>query len=247
MTLPPLFGADDGARPRDDRTLGYGERPPPASPPPAREPEPEPEPRRRRARGSLPVRLVRGMIKLGLLLVACWALLVAAIALYGRRDEARRADAIVVLGAAQYNGRPSPVLEARLDHAVDLYRRGIATTLIVTGGQAPGDTESEAEVSRRWVMRAGVPAAHILTTSGMTTRESMRDVSRLMKQRGLREAVLVSDPFHMLRLKLLAREMGLHGLTSPTRTSPISRSPGQERRFLLRESIGLPLALLGMA
>ena len=190
---------------------------------------------------------MRGLLRLGLILVACWALLVAAIALYGRRDEARPADAIVVLGAAQYNGRPSPVLEARLQHAVDLYRRGIAETLIVTGGQAPGDRESEAEVSRRWAVRAGVPASAILTTRGMTTRESMRDVGRLMEERGLREAVLVSDPFHMLRLKLLAKEMGLHGLTSPTRTSPISRNPGQERRFLLRESIGLPLALLGLA
>jgi uncharacterized SAM-binding protein YcdF (DUF218 family) len=193
------------------------------------------------------VRVVRGLLKLALFLVACWALLVAAIALYGKRDEARRADAIVVLGAAQYNGHPSPVLEARLEHAVDLYRRGLATTLIVTGGQAPGDTVSEAVVSRRWAARAGVPAGSILVTSGMTTRESMGDVARLMKQRGMREAILVSDPFHMLRLKLLAREMGLRGLTSPTRTSPISRNPGQERRFLLRESIGLPLALLGLA
>jgi uncharacterized SAM-binding protein YcdF (DUF218 family) len=182
-----------------------------------------------------------------LFLVACWALLVAAIALYGRRDEQRHADAIVVLGAAQYNGRPSPVLEARLSHAVDLYRQGVAGTLVVTGGRAPGDQVSEAEVSRRWAEHEGVPAAAILVTSGMTTRESMRDAARLLKSRGLHSVVLVSDPFHMLRLKLLAMQMGLHGFTSPTRTSPISRSPAQERRFLLRESIGLPLALLGMA
>ncbi|MFL5383743.1 MAG: YdcF family protein [Longimicrobiaceae bacterium] len=203
--------------------------------------------RERRPRAPLPVRVVRGLLRLLLVLVACWALLVVAIALYGKRDEARRADAIVVLGAAQYNGRPSPVLEARLRHAVDLYRRGLATTLIVTGGQAPGDTVSEAVVSRRWAQKEGVPARSILVTSGMTTRESMHDVARLMKERGMREAILVSDPFHMLRLKLLAKEMGLRGLTSPTRTSPISRNPGQERRFLLRESIGLPLALLGLA
>ena len=188
--------------------------------------------------------MVRGMLKLGLFLVACWALLVAAIALYGKRDEARRADAIVVLGAAQYNGHPSPVLQARLEHAVDLYRRDLASTLIVTGGQAPGDTVSEAVVSRRWAAKAGVPARAILTTSGMTTRESMQDVSRLMKQRGMREAILVSDPFHMLRLKLLAREMGLRGLTSPTRTSPISRNQAEERKHLIRESLSLPFALV---
>ena len=190
---------------------------------------------------------MRGLFRLAMVLVAVWALLVVSIALYGRRDEAAPADAIVVLGAAQYNGHPSPVLEARLQHAVDLYHRGLANTLIVTGGRAPGDQESEAEVARRWAMGQGVPAASLLTASGMTTRESMRDVARLMAERQMHAAVLVSDPFHMLRLKLLAKEFGLRGLTSPTRTSPISRSPGQERRFLLRESIGLPLALVGLA
>ena len=193
------------------------------------------------------MRLVSGTLKLFLFLGACWALLLASIAVYGRRDEARPADAIVVLGAAQYNGHPSPVLEARLQHAVELYRRGLAEHLIVTGGRAPGDRESEGEVSKRWAVRAGVPEDAILVTSGMTTREQMRDVTRLMKDREMKDAVLVSDPFHMLRLKLLALQMGVHGHTSPTRTSPISRNPREERKFLLRESIGLPFALLGIA
>ncbi|HET7232252.1 MAG TPA: YdcF family protein [Longimicrobium sp.] len=187
-------------------------------------------------------------MRLFLLLVAGWALLLAAIAFYGRRDEARQADAIVVLGAAQYNGHPSPVLEARLDHAIDLYRRGIAKTVIMTGGQAPGDTVSEAVVSRRYAVKAGVPRGAILVeTTGMTTRESMAAVGRLMHDRRMGTAVLVSDPFHMLRLKLLAWQVDVKGLTSPTHTSPISRNPGQERKFLLRESIGLPLVLLGLA
>jgi len=193
------------------------------------------------------VRLVRGAIRLFLFLVACWALLLVSIAVYGRRDEARAADAIVVLGAAQYNGHPSPVLEARLQHAVELYRTGKAETLIMTGGQAPGDTVSEAVVSRRWAMRHGVPRDAILVeTTGMNTRESMHAVSELMKARGMHTAVLVSDPFHMLRLKLLARQMGVKGYTSPTESSPISRNPAEERKFLLRESIGLPFALLGL-
>jgi len=194
------------------------------------------------------VRLVRGGLRLGLFLVACWALTLAAIAVFSRREEARKADVIVVLGAAQYNGHPSPVLEARLNHAVDLYRRGIAKTLIMTGGQAPGDTVSEAVVSRRFAVRAGVPRGAILVeTSGMTTRESMEAVGRLMHARRMKSAVLVSDPFHMLRLKLLARRQGVTGYTSPTRTSPISRNSSQERKFMLRESIGLPLVLLGLA
>ena len=191
---------------------------------------------------------MRGLVRLVLLLVACWALVLAAIAFYGRRDEARNADAIVVLGAAQYNGHPSPVLEARLDHAIDLYRRGMAKTLIMTGGQAPGDTVSEAVVGRRYAVRAGVPRGAILVeTTGMTTRESMAAVGRLMHDRRMTTAVLVSDPFHMLRLKLLARQVEVKGYTSPTHTSPISRNPSQERKFLLRESLGLPLVLLGLA
>lgn len=191
---------------------------------------------------------MRGLLRLLLILGACWALLLAAIAVYGRRDEARAADAIVVLGAAQYNGHPSPVLEARLEHALELYRAGRAPTLIMTGGQAPGDTVSEAMVSKRWAIRHGVPRGAVLVeTTGMTTRESMRAVSRVMRTRGMHSAVLVSDPFHMLRLKLLAMQMGVQGYTSPTHTSPISRNPAQERKFLLRESIGLPFALLGLA
>jgi vancomycin permeability regulator SanA len=91
------------------------------------------------------VRIVRGLVKLGLFLVACWALSIASIHLWGRRHEARKSDAIVVLGAAHYDGRPSPVLKARLDHAVRLYERGVAPVLIMTGGTAPGDT-----VSGRW-------------------------------------------------------------------------------------------------
>jgi uncharacterized SAM-binding protein YcdF (DUF218 family) len=203
---------------------------------------PPPPPRKR----PLPVRFVAGLLRLFLLLVAIWGLTVAAIHLYGRRDEARRVDAIVVLGAAQYDGRPSPVLRARLDHAIALYRRGLAPVMIMTGGVGPGDTVSEAVVSQRYAARHGVPASAILTErTGLSTLESMRGVARLMEQRGARRAVLVSDPFHMLRLKLLSLRVGLSGFTSPTPDSPISRNRAAERRFLIRESIGLPIALLG--
>jgi uncharacterized SAM-binding protein YcdF (DUF218 family) len=191
------------------------------------------------------VRLVRFGFKLALLLAALWALLVAAIHLYGRRDESRRADAIVVLGAAQYDGRPSPVLKARLDHAIDLYRRGLARTIIMTGGVGAGDTVSEAVVSKRYAVKAGIPADAILVErTGLTTLESLRGVERLMEKDGLESAVLVSDPFHMLRLKLLARRVGIRGYTSPTPLSPISRNHAEERRHLLRESFSLPFALI---
>lgn len=219
----------------EDRTLAGPQAAPPSTPPP-------PGGRRR---APLPVRMVRGLITLGLVLVAGWALCVASIHLWGQRNETPKSDAIVVLGAAQYDGRPSPVLKARLDHAIELYERGVARVIITTGGQAPGDTVSEAVVSRRYAMRHGVPADAILTErGGMTTVESMEAVSRLMRSRDMHTAVLVSDPFHMLRLKLLARQVGFRGYTSPTRTSPISASRSQERKHLIRESFSLPFALL---
>lgn len=191
------------------------------------------------------MRIARGLFKLVLLLLAGWVLLVVSIHLWGRRDEARQADAIVVLGAAQYDGRPSPVLKARLDHAIDLYRRGLAKTVIMTGGTGPGDTVSEATVSRRYAVKAGVPARAILVENeGLNTAESLRSVKRMMAEREMQTAVLVSDPFHMLRLKLLAWRAGFKGYTSPTPTSPISRNRAEERKFLIRESFGLPIALL---
>jgi uncharacterized SAM-binding protein YcdF (DUF218 family) len=150
-----------------------------------------------------------------------------------------------LLGAAQYDGRPSPVLRARLDHAIELYRGGTARTLIMTGGVGPGDTVSEAVAAQRYAVKQGVPARAILTErAGMTTLQSMQAVRGMMDGRGLHSAVLVSDPFHMLRLKLLAMRCGFTGYTSPTHTSPISRNPDQQRRFLLRESFSLPFALV---
>lgn len=191
-------------------------------------------------------RALRRLALLALVLVAGWVAALGAIHLFGRVDEARPADAIVVLGAAHYEGRPSPVLRARLDHALDLYRRGVADVLVMTGGTAPGDTVSEAVVGKRYAMRRGVPEEAILTERvGMTSLQSMEAVAELMRRHGLESAVLVSDPFHMLRLRLLALRVGIRARSSPTRTSPISRSPAEERRYVLRESLVLPFAVLG--
>lgn len=193
-------------------------------------------------------RAARWTILAVLAAVLGWLGVVAAIYLYGRLDGARPAGAIVVLGAAQYDGRPSPVLRSRLDHAIDLYRRGIADTLVTTGGTAPGDTVSEAVVGKRYAVKAGVPAGAVLTEeTGMTSLESMEAVAEMMQRHGLRSAVLVSDPFHMLRLRLLALRVGVRAHTSPTRTSPISRNAAEERRHVVRESFSLPLSLVEKA
>jgi uncharacterized SAM-binding protein YcdF (DUF218 family) len=179
-----------------------------------------------------------------LLLLTAWIGIMTSIVLTGRRDEARPAAAIVVLGAAQYVGRPSPVLRARLDHAIQLWQRGMAPQVIFTGGRGEGDTTSEAAVSRRYALRRGVPdTAIVVETIGRTTRESLRGVAELMLDRPNSEVILVSDPFHMLRLSILARRFGLRPIMSPTRTSPISQR-GEAWRYVLGESLKVPVVFL---
>ena len=174
---------------------------------------------------------------------ALWVISAAAVLIWSSRDEARPAQAIVVLGAAQYAGRPSPVLRARLDHALDLWNRHLATLLILTGGTGAGDTTSEAAVGRTYAKKHGVPDSAILVESeGRTTSESMRAVAGMLEVRGLQSALLVSDPFHMLRLRILAKRFGFTPYTSPTQTSPISPNREQRWKYIFSESIKAPLA-----
>ena len=160
-----------------------------------------------------------------------------------QQDQRERVDAIVVLGAAQYNGRPSPVLRARLDHALELYGEGLAPLLIVTGGVGRGDTTSEAAVGRRYLVAHGVPDSVIVAQDeGRTTRASMNAVRSWLRGRRLRRVLLVSDPFHMFRLRLEARRTALEAFTSPTESSPISHNPVLELRYLLAEGFKIPVA-----
>jgi uncharacterized SAM-binding protein YcdF (DUF218 family) len=145
----------------------------------------------------------------------------------GERDERRPADAIVVLGAAEYDGRPSPVFRARLDHAVSLYKAGLAPFLVVTGGKASGDRTTEAAVAREFAIGHGVPDDAILVEDhGRTTLESLRSVGDMLRRRGMRDAVFVSDRAHMLRVLRMARDQGLTSFGSPTTTSPIDAEVG---------------------
>lgn len=174
-----------------------------------------------------------------------WLLSVIGVVTWGARDMARPADAIVVLGAAQYAGRPSPVLKARLDHAVALWKRGLASWLVLTGGRGTGDTMSEAEVGRRYALRAGVAdSAILLENNGRTTSASIAAVAAIMTERHLEEAILVSDPFHMLRLQIIARHYGVESVTSPTRTSPISANRAEAMAYVLSESVKVPATIL---
>lgn len=144
----------------------------------------------------------------------------------GLRDDRRPADAIVVMGAAQYNGTPSPLFAARLDHAVDLYRAGIAPRLVVTGGQAVGDVTTEAASARSYAIDRGIPAAAILVEDqSRTTLQSIRAVGALLRAHGLSDAVFVSDRPHMLRVLRMAADTGIPAWGSPTETSPIELDP----------------------
>jgi uncharacterized SAM-binding protein YcdF (DUF218 family) len=165
------------------------------------------------------------------------------VAVVSQQDQRRPADAIVVLGAAQYNGRPSPVLRARLDHALGLYREKLAPLVVVTGGIGRGDTTSEALVGQRYLVAHGIPEdAVVVQGEGRTTMASMNAVTAWLRTRGLRRALLVSDPFHMFRLRLEARRTGLEAYTSPTESSPISDNPVLELRYLFAEGFKIPIA-----
>jgi uncharacterized SAM-binding protein YcdF (DUF218 family) len=190
------------------------------------------------------VNLVRRILTIAVVTAfAVWVISAAAVLIWSSRDEARPAQAIVVLGAAQYAGKPSPVLRARLDHALDLWNRHLASLLILTGGTGSGDITSEAAVGRNYAKRHGVPDSAILVESeGRTTSESMKAVAGMLEVRGLQSALLVSDPFHMLRLRILARRFGFTPYTSPTRTSPISPNREERWKYIFSESLKAPLA-----
>jgi uncharacterized SAM-binding protein YcdF (DUF218 family) len=165
-----------------------------------------------------------------------------------RQDQRRPVDAIVVLGAAQYNGKPSPVLRARLDHAFTLYQEGLAATVVVTGGIGAGDRVSEATVGRQYLVGRGVPeAAVVVRPEGRSTQASVRSVADWAADRGVQRVLLVSDPFHMLRLRLETARTGLEAFTSPTRTSPISDRWRSELLFFVQEGWKVPLVIAGVS
>ncbi|HXD48168.1 MAG TPA: YdcF family protein [Gemmatimonadaceae bacterium] len=182
---------------------------------------------------------------LGVLALGVWLVSLIGVLYWEQRDTARPAAAIVVLGAAQYVGRPSPVLRARIDHAIDLWRHRMAPLIIFTGGFGDHDTTSEAAVSQQYAIDHGVPPRAIMIENvGRSTSESLQEVALLMDAEPSRTVILVSDPFHMLRLSVLARRFGMTPYSSPTRTSPISHSWRESLKYALAESIKVPVSFL---
>jgi uncharacterized SAM-binding protein YcdF (DUF218 family) len=183
---------------------------------------------------------------IGLFLLAAASIYTVALVMVlivSQQDQRRVVDAIVVLGAAQYNGRPSPVLRARLDHALRLYNEGYAPRIVVTGGVGRGDTTSEATAGRHYLLaRDVVPGDVVVQPQGRSTEASMTAVADWLEAEGLHSVILVSDPFHMFRLRLEARRTNLEAYTSPTESSPISDNPVLELRYLAAEGFKIPVA-----
>ena len=148
-----------------------------------------------------------------------------------------RVDVILVLGAAQYNGDPSPVFEGRLRHAELLYDEGRADTILVLGGGAPGDSSTEAEAGRDWLVSDGVPSASVVASPvGTTTLESLRAAATWMGDRELDSAFLVSDPWHNLRMKRMASDLGIEAYASATWQSA-ARTEGTRFGGYVRETL----------
>ncbi len=209
---------------------------------------PGPEPARRRRRSvwgelwrwlltAIIFALVAGIVLMvGLVLAVYWQ---------ARTDQVRPVDAIVVLGTAQYNGRPGPVLEARLERALEVYQAGFAPVIVVTGGRAPGDQFTEAEAGERFLLANGVPPAAIVRENeGRDTWQSMLGVAEVLSPGDDQRLLLVSDGFHLLRAKLMARDLGFEPYGAAAVDSPIVAGGGGELSFAIREAVAIAVHVL---
>ncbi len=183
------------------------------------------------------VRLILGAVLVGALIVGGTLFRVWQVA---RIDDRDSADIVVVLGAAQYDGTPSPVLSYRLDHAARLWRGGIAPVIVTVGGRQVGDEYTEAEAGRNYLTSYGIPAdAVVAIGEGRDTLGSLRAVARRAGTESWRTAVIVSDPWHSLRARTMAEDLGLTAWTSPTRSGPIVQTRTIQTRSIARESVAL--------
>ena len=184
--------------------------------------------------GSLVGRVVAAAVLAFALLVTSTAL---AIWWTARQDSRPHSDAIVVLGSAQYNGVPSSIFEARLEHAIKLYDAGVAPVVVTVGGKKSGDQFTEAEAGRDYLASAGIPSDALLAVrGGVDTLESMRLVAAAFRERGWSSAVLVTDPWHAMRAERMADDSGIEASSSPTRQGPAVQTRTTQFKYILRET-----------
>jgi uncharacterized SAM-binding protein YcdF (DUF218 family) len=188
-------------------------------------------------RTSWSVRVVVGALVVAAFLVGGTAVRVWYVA---RADDRQPVDAVVVLGAAQYDGDPSSIFAARLRHAKALYDDGLAPRIITTGGSRVGDEYTEAEAGRRYLIGRGVPASAVVAVGeGTDTLGSLRAAAARGRNDGWSSALVVSDPWHSLRARTMARDSGLQAWTSPTRSGPVVQTRETQARYILRETAAL--------
>ncbi len=184
--------------------------------------------------GALGTRVFGAAVLAAVLLVVSTAL---GIWWTARQDARPASDAIVVLGSAQYNGVPSSIFEARLEHALSLWEDGVAPVVVTVGGRAAGDQFSEAEAGRDYLLAAGVPADSLLAVpEGADTLESMRAAGTTFAERGWSSAVVVTDPWHAMRAERMAEDAGISAESSPTRQGPAVQTRATQFRYILRET-----------
>ncbi|MGY1727813.1 YdcF family protein [Geodermatophilus sp. SYSU D01062] len=184
--------------------------------------------------GALVTRVFGAVVLAAVLLVASTA---AAIWWTARQDARPASDAIVVLGSAQYNGVPSSIFAARLEHALSLWEDGVAPVVVTVGGKAAGDQFTEAEAGRDYLMGQGIPEESLLAVpEGVDTLESMRAVGAAFAERGWTSAVVVTDPWHAMRAERMAEDAGISAESSPTRQGPAVQTRNTQFRYILRET-----------
>jgi len=180
-----------------------------------------------------------------LALASAVAVVTVRIRRFARFDEARAADVIVVLGAAEYHGRPSPVLRARLDHALALYRARIAPRLLTTGGAGGDPLFTEGEVGRDYLIRRGVASeAIIVEEEARTTADSVAAVSEIMRRMNLRTCVVVTDGYHAYRCKRMLEARGVAAYSSPRPPGPMDEA--RYWRLCARQALGYLLWRVGV-
>ena len=175
-----------------------------------------------------------------------WSLY-AAIRRQAGHDEARPADAIVIFGAAEYNGAPSPVFKARLDHALELDDRDLAPAVITTGGPGGDPHFTEGGVARDYLIQQGVAEEKIVSeTHSDTTYESVKAVAQILKEHHARTCIAVSDGFHLYRIKLMFHALGITAYASPAPDSPIEDDATLRTLYSLREMVDTTAWHLGL-
>jgi uncharacterized SAM-binding protein YcdF (DUF218 family) len=239
--LPATFVlSDEAVPPGHPVSSERAESPAPSSRQPSRQPSRQSSGQSSQRRSPWRTMLVAAVVLVALL-VGYYVVTLYQVWSTGRAEPSGPVDAIVVMGAAQYDGTPSPQLAARLDEVVRLWPEGLAPLVVTTGGKRPGDRFTEAEASAAYLTERGVPeAAIVLENDGSTTYESLEGVAELLEARGVRSVLIVTDPYHALRARMIAEEVGLDAHVAPTTTSVVHGWTSLRRH--LQEAAGVALA-----